>query len=41
LRCVDLYKPSAQEVPREDNGDFQMQVIGSVFSGAGKDGDFD
>jgi hypothetical protein len=41
LRCVDLYKPSAQDVRREDNGDFQMQVIGSVFSGAGKDGDFD
>jgi hypothetical protein len=39
--CVDVYKPSAQDVPREDNRDFHMQVIGSVFSGAGKDGDFD
>jgi hypothetical protein len=30
-----------KDVLREDNGDFQMKVIGSVFSGAGKDGDFD
>ena len=33
LRCIDLCKPSAQ--------DCQMQVIGSVFGGAGKDGDFE